>query len=66
MYTFEQEKMVYQKFKDAVTVLDLIMNNSSCKKDFEDDENRLRAFKYVKRYISALIESQKERLEDHE
>lgn len=64
MDRFEQEKIIYQKFKDAITVLDLVMNNSSCKKDFEDDENRLRAFKYVKRYLSALIEPQKERLEN--
>ena len=66
MNNLEQEKVLYQKFKDAIIVLDLVMNNSSCKKDFEDDENRLRAFKYVKRYLSALIESQKERLEAYE
>lgn len=64
MDKFEQEKVLYQKFKDAITVLDLVMNNSSCKKDFEDDENKLKAFNYVKRYLSALIEPQKERLED--
>ena len=63
MDKFEQEKVLYQKFKDAITVLDLVMNNSSCKKDF-DDENKLKAFNYVKRYLSALIEPQKERLED--
>lgn len=62
MYTSEQEKIVYQKFKDAITVIDLVMNNRSCKDDF--GENELRAFDYVKRYLSALIEPQKERLED--
>ena len=64
MDKFEQEKVLYQKFKDAITVLDLVMNNSSRKKDFEDDENKLKAFNYVKRYLNALIEPQKERLED--
>ena len=64
MHTLEKEKVIYEKFKNAIWVIDHIINNKACQEEF--GENELRALNYTKNYISALIESQKERLEKYE
>lgn len=62
MYTLEEEKAIYEKFKNAIWVIEHIVDNKACQKDF--GENELWAINYTKNYISALIEPQKERLEN--
>jgi len=61
MFTLEEEKIIYEKFKNAIWVIEHIMNNKECQEDF--GKNELKALNYTKKYISALIEPQKERLE---
>lgn len=64
MSKLEQEKIIYQKFKDAIWVIDKVMNNSACQEDF--GENERKSLIFTRNYLSDLIAPQKERLEDHE